>query len=58
MTTTIAAPAAANTLLLKKQNLSNELTDRLIAGALAKAKEMGVTSLAIWCSSSAWTMLR
>jgi homogentisate 1,2-dioxygenase len=37
-----AAPAAANALLLNKLNLSNELASRLMAGAVAKAKEMGI----------------
>ncbi len=57
MTTTIAAPAAANTLLLKKQNLSNELADRLIAGAVAKAKEMGVP-MSIAISDADGTLVR
>ncbi len=40
MTTTTTAPA--NALLLTKQNVSNELASRLMAGAVAKAKEMGI----------------
>ena len=42
MTTTTATPAAANALLLNKQHLSNELSDLLIAGAVAKAQDMGI----------------
>jgi homogentisate 1,2-dioxygenase len=42
MTTTTTAPTAANALLLNKQNLSNELASRLMAGAVARAKGMGI----------------
>lgn len=42
MEPTTAAPAAASALLLNKPNLSNELAGHLMAGAVAKAKEMGV----------------
>jgi homogentisate 1,2-dioxygenase len=40
--TVATAPAAANTLLLNNLSLSNELASRLLAGAVAKAREMGI----------------
>jgi homogentisate 1,2-dioxygenase len=57
MEPTSAAPAATNTLLLKKQTLSNELADRLIDGAVAKAKEMGIP-MSIAISDADGTLVR
>jgi homogentisate 1,2-dioxygenase len=47
-----AASAAADALLLNKQNLSAELATRLMAGAVAKARDMGVPMSISICDSS------
>ncbi len=47
-----AAPATADALLLNKQNLSAELATRLMAGAVAKAREMGVPMSISICDSA------
>ena len=43
---------AANALVLTKQNLSNELANRLMAGAVAKAKEMGIPMSIAICDAA------
>jgi homogentisate 1,2-dioxygenase len=47
-----ATQPATSTLLLNQQNLSNELASRLMAGAVAKAQEMGVPMSISICDSA------
>jgi homogentisate 1,2-dioxygenase len=47
-----AAPSTTDALLLNKQNLSSELASRLMAGAVAKAQEMGVPMSISICDSA------
>lgn len=47
-----SAQSTTNTLLLNKQNLSNELASRLMTGAVAKAQELGVPMSIAICDSA------